>query len=271
MASRRSPLVQIFSAVGASMPWASRGGPAATPPFAAGPDAEAPQATPARARRIRRSLVISSIEGMIAEVVTACVGGAMITAWALHLHCSPALIGVLSSLSFMSQFIQFPAAWLTSTFGHRRVCIAVVATSRFWLVALALMPLLPFSLHGKQIALVVVSAVYALLSVAGNNAWVAWMGDLVPASLRGRYFGRRTALCMLGGTIASVAAGYLLDRARTANIEALGLATLAVIAVLCGAICLYLMLQQHDPGAETATRFELRSALKQFRDRSARG
>lgn len=208
---------------------------------------------------------------MVAEVVTACVGGAMITAWGLHLQCSPALIGVLSSLSFMSQFIQFPAAWLTSTFGHRRICIAIVALSRFWLLALALMPLLPLSLHGRQLALVTVSAVYALLSVAGNNAWVAWMGDLVPPAIRGRYFGRRTALCTLGGTLASIAAGFALDRARAANFELYGLAALALVAVLCGVVCLHLMLQQHDPGYERSSAFDLAAALKPFRDRAARG
>lgn len=207
---------------------------------------------------------------MVAEIITACVGGAMITAWGLHLNCSPALIGILNSLNFMSQFVQFPAAWLTSTFGHRRICISIVTLSRFSLLGLALLPLLPLSLHGKQLTLVAVSAVYAVLSVAGNNAWVAWMGDLVPSSIRGRYFGRRTALCTLGGTIASVGAGFLLDRARATNMEGIGLAVLALLSVISGAVCLYLMMQQHDPGHERTAKFDLSVALKPFKDHSAR-
>ena len=54
----------------------------------------------------------------------------------------------------------------------------------------------------------------AVLGVLGNNAWVAWMGELVPSRIRGRYFGRRTGLCMLGGALAAGVAGLLLDWAR---------------------------------------------------------
>ena len=54
----------------------------------------------------------------------------------------------------------------------------------------------------------------ATLGVLGNNAWVAWMGELVPKRIRGRYFGKRTGLCMLGGGLAAAAVGLLLDWAR---------------------------------------------------------
>jgi hypothetical protein len=47
--------------------------------------------------------------------------------WALHLGCSPELIGILGALPFASQLIQLPSAWLSCVAGYRRVAIVTVA------------------------------------------------------------------------------------------------------------------------------------------------
>jgi MFS family permease len=209
---------------------------------------------------------------MVAEAVTACVGGAMVTAWGLYLHASPLLIGVLTSFSFLAQFIQFPAAWLTSLVGHRRLCILAVGVARQTILLLAALPFLPGPVGGKQILWVVVSALYALLSVAGNNAWVAWMSDLVPSAISGRYFGARTALCTLGGTVASLTAGVAFDALRARGQEGVGLSAISLFAAVCGLVCTLLMLKTHDPGsAAEPRRPDWAAALRPFRDPGARG
>src|SRR5690349_8991070 len=110
----------------------------------------------------------------------------------------------MTALPFFAQFVQFPAAWLTSTLGHRRVALGAVCLSRQVMLPLALMPWLPLDLGGKQHLLIAVAASSAVLGVIGNNAWVSWMGELVPGSLRGRYFGKRTAMITIAGTLTSV-------------------------------------------------------------------
>jgi MFS family permease len=135
-----------------------------------------------------------------------------------------------------------------------------------------LLPFLPLGAAAAQSVLLIVSAVTAVLGVLGNNAWVSWMSELVPRRIRGRYFGRRTALCTVGGALASGAAGMLLDWARPRGLTGAALAALQVLACGSGALTAALMLRQHDPAPHIdPTPLRLRQALVPLRDRSVRG
>lgn len=207
------------------------------------------------------------VEGMVAEVVSACAGGAVLTGWALYLGCGPLLIGILGALNFFAQFVQFPAAWLSSRLGYRKVAIVSVSVSRQLLLPLIALPWLPIAQGSKQAVLMGVAAISALLGVVGNNAWTAWMGELVPKRIRGRYFGRRAALCALGNTSAALAAGVLLDRARLPGLTGAALAALALAACVAGAVTTVLMCRQHDPTPDGGRgRFDLRATLLPLRD-----
>src|SRR4051812_43684165 len=156
---------------------------------------------------------------MVAEAFTSCTSNAMLTAWAIALGCKPLLVGLLWALPYLAQLVQFPAAWLTSRFGARRTSIVAVAISRQLQLPLVIVPFLLLGGGARQWVFVAITAVSAILGVIGNNAWVTWMGELVPAQLRGRYFGRRTALCTLAGTLGALGAGLIIDRARKHGLE----------------------------------------------------
>jgi MFS family permease len=220
--------------------------------LASAPSVRLQQARATDTRWLRRSLRACTAEGLVAEVIGACAGGAILTGWALYLHASPLVTGMVLGLSQLAQLFQLPAAWSTAWLGRRRACIALVSASRQVLLPLAALPFLPLSDAGRQAVLLAVAGLSAVLGVLGNNAWVSWMSDLVPKSVRGRYFGRRTALCTLGGALASAGAGVLLDHARAAQQTGQALALLQVIASLCGVVTTFLMLQQHDPWPERA-------------------
>lgn len=187
---------------------------------------------------------------MVAEVVLACAGGAVLTGWALYLGCTTFAIGLLAALPFIAQVLQLPAVWISSAFGKRRVAILAVGLSRVALLPLVVLPFVSWSPGTKQGVLLGVTAVTAIFGCVGNNAWIAWMGDLVPTTIRGRYFGRRTAICALGGAVASLAAGLVLDGLRVDHGHAL--AALALVACVAGAFTTWLMSRQHDPSPEGA-------------------
>lgn len=196
---------------------------------------------------MRRSLAASIKEGVAAEIVQACAGSAMATAWALHLHAGPLLLGVLWALPFFGQLLQLPAAWLMARFDRRRVAIIGNSIARQIVILLAALPFLPISLAAKRIGLVAVISISSLAAVVGGNAWMSWMGDLVPARIRGRYFGRRTALCAVGSAAASLAAGSALDVATRHGKGGPALAVLALAAWLAATLSTRLMQRQHDP------------------------
>lgn len=194
----------------------------------------------------KRSLRLSTAEGLVAELAGACASGAVLTAWAIHLALPVTLIGLLGALPFASQLVHLPAAFLTRRLGHRRTALLFVTLSRQVGLPLALLPVLPFSPAARQGLLLVLAGLAAVLGVIGNNAWTAWMGDLVPDQMRGRYFGRRSAACALGAALGGLGAGLLLDLGRREGLQDLVLAGFSIAASLAGLTSFLLLRAQHD-------------------------
>jgi MFS family permease len=239
------------------------------------------RALPHRASPIRRSLSISTVEGILAEVVNSCSTGAnsftaassltaSLTAWCLALKLSPLWLGMLAALPFFAQFLQFPAAWVTSLLGHRRAAIVTITLSRQVLWPLVVLPFLPLSPGGKQAVFATVGAIAVFFAVLGNNAWTAWMAELVPTPLRGRYFGRRTALYTVATAVAALFSGWVLDLAGRHGRTSWALSGLALVACLAGTVTTVLLLAQADPRPGDGAVPELRAALKPFQESASR-
>ena len=181
-----------------------------------------------RVSRLRATLVTCSGEGAVAEIVGACFSSAVVTAWGVELGASPVLLGVLWGLPYFGQIFQLPGAWVTARFGRKRVAVVMNALARQALLPIAVLPFADLSIDAKRAILVALFALSSLLSILGNNAWLAWMGDLVPARVRGRYFGQRTAMCTLVATVASLGNSLVTPSslARTSE-RALSLSALA--------------------------------------------
>src|SRR5437764_1062508 len=205
-------------------------------------------------RELRRSLRLSTTEGIVAELVGACASGATLTAWALYLGLAPVLVGLLGALPFIAQLVQIPSAWLTHVHGSRRTALWTIGVARQLPLALAFLPWLPLSQAEQRAVLLAIAAAASLLGVAGNNAWTTWMGELVPDRLRGRYFGRRTAFCALGSTLGALGAGLALDHARPGAGAAAVLSLLAIASCGFGAVTSLLLARQHEPGGAAPAR-----------------
>ena len=216
---------------------------------------------------LRASLRTSMIEGAVAELVGACASGGVLTAWALYLELPPLMIGVLGALPFASQLLHLPASWLTRRLGSRRAALWAIAVSRQCVLPLAALPWLPMPLSARQALFLFCTFLTAALGVAGNNAWTSWMGDLVPGTVRGRYFGRRTAICALSATCFSLGAGLLLDHGR----PGVALCVLTLIASAAGAVTTLLLRQQQQPLRASAPEIvPVTQAMAPLRDLRAR-
>jgi MFS family permease len=167
-------------------------------------------ATPVRP--LRRSLNAAVAEGASAEVFAACASGAVIIGWALYLGASAAVIGLLGALPLGAQVVSLPAAWFTSARSRKAVTLWAVGISRLTFLPLLALPTLAVDASTKLHLFMTIVAVSTIFSVVGNSAWVAWMGDLVPDRIRGRFVGRRTIYISIAGTLTSLGAAVLLDR-----------------------------------------------------------
>ena len=115
-----------------------------------------------------------------------------------------------------------------------------------WLPLVAL-PFMSLPVAAELSLFLAVAAVAAVLGVLGNNAWVAWMGDLVPGPLRGRFFSRRTIYITVAGTLASLSAGVALDAATPLGLKPAMLSGLAALACLAGILSVWLLLRHAAP------------------------
>lgn len=213
--------------------------------------ASLPPCSPARRASLRVTLAACTAEGLAAEVVGACFGNAVLTAWAVELGASPLLLGVLWGLPYFGQVFQVPALWLTSHLGRKRAAVLTHGVARQVTLPIAVLPFAHVSVDVKRAVVVGLFALSSLLAVLGHNAWLAWMGELVPARIRGAYFGRRTALCAIAATLASLVIAAVLDASRLRASLGVALAVILVARSVAGAISTVLMLRQHDPETPT--------------------
>lgn len=229
------------------------------------PTSEEPRAS----KKLRRSLEACTAEGLVAEVVGACFGSAVLAAWAVELHASPLLLGALWGLPYFGQLLQLPALWFTAALGRRRAAVVTHAFARQVTLPIAILPFVDLSLDAKRTVVVALFAVATLASIVGHNAWLAWMGELVPARIRGAYFGRRSALSSVVATIAALVIAFALDLARTHAALGIALSAIVVVRSIAGAFTTALMMRQHDP-PEPVAQPRVRDILEPLADRAFR-
>lgn len=231
-----------------SIPQPGESLPASSPALTGAPASDPVPAHPAvPGRPLRRSLNAAVAEGAFAEVFAACATGAVITGWALYLGASAAVIGFLGALPLGAQVASLPAAWFTNARSRKAVALWAVGISRLTFLPLLALPTLDVTRDTKLHLFLAIVAISTVASVVGNSAWVAWMGDLVPDRLRGRFFGRRTIFLSIAGTLTSLGAAILLDRLAPIGWTGAALSGLTGAAFLAGVASVVLMLRQHEP------------------------
>lgn len=177
----------------------------------------------------------------------ACAGGAVLTAWALHLGATPLTIGLLGALPLAAQILQLPGAWLTQAFGPKAVAITAIGASRLVWLPMVAVPFVELPAPTALQVFVGVVAVAAIFGVIGNNAWTAWMGELVPSAIRGRFFSLRIVYITVAGAVASLGAAIALDGLSPRGWKGPTLGGLAAVACIAGTLSTYLLHRQHDP------------------------
>ena len=230
-----------------------------------------PLAARERSRALRASLDASIAEGAVAEVFGACAGGAVLTGWALYFGASAVVIGVLGALPFAAQVVQVPAAWLTQRLGAKPLAVVALAGARLAWLPLIAVPFLAFHQSTALAIFVAVVALASLFGVVGNNAWTAWMGDLIPSRIRGRFLARRMIYLNISGTVSALAAGVALDASTPRGVRGETLAALAAVACVAGVASVRLLLaQQHVAPPRDDGPPAWRDAVRTVRDRRTR-
>jgi MFS family permease len=156
------------------------------------------------------------------KVIVAWVFGAMWSAVALgapivgyfnRIGASTFAIGLVGAMPAIATLIQPLASYTLERTGHRRrIFVAVGCVHRLlWLVP----ALLPLFISDTQVCIQVGLGILAVSFLLGSFAspfWITWVADLVPANIRGTFFGRRANLGQVSGVLAAVLVGQYLAK-----------------------------------------------------------
>lgn len=189
---------------------------------------------------------LSTLEGGFSEVHQVLTAGVFLTILALSLGAQPWHLGFLAAIPHLTQIFQLIGAYLVEATGERKV-IAVLSAAASRLVWLGI-PLLYFIDDPSRailwlLGLLIVASSLELMS---GNAWTTWMADLIPRSLRGRYFGyRHGALAAVTITVTLIGGLWLEWGGQRLGMP-ISLTVILFAAVMAGMVGIVLLVRQPD-------------------------
>jgi len=176
----------------------------------------------------RRWLRYIAVEGAAATVFVTLTGGAFLTGMALMLGANDFQIGLLVALPFLMQVAQLASPFLVEKFGGRKGLVvksAFMARQIWWL----LIPVLFLSGGWRLEALLAIVIISGIIIMPAAPAWLAWMSELVPERIRGRFFGVRSSGVALATVGASIIGGLIIDLYKNRGFENIGFAVITTI------------------------------------------
>ena len=158
----------------------------------------------------RRALKLVLYDALASEAMGTLTTGVFLVGFAVALGADNFAIGVLAAVPFAVQLLQIPAVLLVERWRARRdICVVTTAIGRTFLLGAAAALLIAGSF--AIVALIVSLAIYQAMAAIAGCAWNSWMRDLVPSTLFGRFFGRRTAATTALSVTLAFVGGMLLD------------------------------------------------------------
>ncbi len=189
---------------------------------------------------LRDALPFVTWEGVFAAVFISLTGSPFLIGFALFLGANDFEIGLLAAIPFLAQVAQLPAAYRIDISGRCKTITIrslLLARQLWWL----LVPL-PFLKGEWRLAcMLMIFIISSIGTTAGAVGWFTWVADLIPARIRGRYFGFRSASVALSTVITFLLAGGTLDFFKSCGQQGFGFALLIAIAGISALLAAHMM------------------------------
>lgn len=185
-------------------------------------------------------------------------------AFALFLGASLFQMGWVSGLpQLFGALCQLLSVWIASYFPRRPFIVAMALLQACAVLAMAVLAC--YSGSHAVITLIALTMIYQACLNLIEPHWRAWMGHVVPARRRGKFFASRTRLTMLSSLAVFMLGGGLLSFTEKLDVTWLGFSLLFLSAATGRFISARLLWQMHDPVApDTATRGVFQQTLRRY-------
>ena len=194
----------------------------------------------------KKTLSLSVLEGSIWSIMAG-FGDSFIIPFAIFLKAGNQAIALLGTLpTLLGALSQMAGASLTDRWKRRRDLIVPFVVAQ----ALTYLPLaaIPFLFPALAVPAVILCTLAGV--ICGNAvapAWTSLMGDVVPETTRGDYFGHRGRMVILMVFLSTLTAGGLLYIFQQSEKVWTGFFTLFAVATLARLISARLLALHYDP------------------------
>lgn len=156
-----------------------------------------PQPAPTSVKR-RSGIIACMEEGIYAQIWLTLTCGKFLVDLALLFGASAIHLSLINGLPFMAATAQLAGAyWVSQTGSRKRVIIPTAfVTRQIWWIIMILI-ILPIENSTKIWTLIVLLSLANIMGQISGNAWLAWIGDLIPDQLRGRVISARNGILIL--------------------------------------------------------------------------
>ena len=192
--------------------------------------------------------------------------GAFMTGFIKEMGASDKQVGWLAAMITLGQLAQIPSSLLLERLRRRKYYFTVTAfLHRFCWTVVVLLPLWWAVPLGPDAVWVVIGVmlVSMLLAQTSSPAWISWMGDLIPESERGTFFGQRQGAIQAVSLIVILGSGLFMDRFQKPSEGGtyLGYMYLFGFATLIGCLDIILHMAVPEPPMVKAEKGPSRLAL----------
>jgi len=154
------------------------------------------------------------------------VSGLFLTGLILELGGEAFHVGMLQTAMLLGGVFQIGTNFVLTRIGSRkRFCLITLGTVRVLRLLIAALPLLILLGVDRSRLIWPLGGLLLLGGICGMSAEVArqsWIADLVPAALRGRFFGYRVAIGGIAAMVVTLLYGGFVDAWKAAGHEAVG-------------------------------------------------
>jgi MFS family permease len=226
------------------------------------------------ARQTRKNLKYCTTDGICAMPwFLLSLPGSFIAAGLLNalFQIGPFWFGVVAAMPAIANAVHILVVPFFTRFMHVRDMVISFGWLNLgaWISGLVGIAFLPLNEPAKAgLFFAILYGIIALSSSLMGVAWTAWVGDFVPARLRGRYFGKRnrlTSLSTICFMLLSIVVLELYDASRGAYI---GLITLAIIGRMVSMMVVHLI-ESPDPTGGSISGANWAKELADLRTQSA--
>lgn len=215
----------------------------------------------------RQGMQMAVVEGIWAMLLLTMLSGPFLTAYLLYLGANSAQIGLVLAIPALANLLQVLAAMLMQKIKHRkRAFVAFATTHRLVGLSTGLIPFI-FPKELWLASFIIIFFLYSAVNAFAGVIWTSIISDMVPAQVRGKYFGIRNVITSAANSAGLYLTGVILERYQGAA----GFNIMFIVAAVTVVMNIIYFTRYPNPPFEKSEGMKLGAfVLQPFRDTSFR-